>query len=59
MTCETVTGVGGWIDELLVIDKPYIQNGFVRVNDSKPGLGADLNPDVAKGHLAEGELWWS
>jgi L-alanine-DL-glutamate epimerase-like enolase superfamily enzyme len=59
MTCETITGVGGWMDELLVIDRPYIQNGFVRVNDSKPGLGADVNADVAKGHLAEGERWWS
>jgi len=59
MTCETITGVGGWMDELLVLDGPYIQNGSVRVNDLRPGLGADLNPDVARAHLAEGERWWS
>jgi L-alanine-DL-glutamate epimerase-like enolase superfamily enzyme len=57
MACETVTGQGGWMDEVLQIDGPYIQDGFVRVTD-KPGLGADLNPDVVKAHLAEGERWW-
>ena len=57
MTCETVTGAGGWMDQLLLLDGPYIQEGFVRVTD-KPGLGAELNPDVAKAHLATGETWW-
>ena len=57
MTCETITGVGGWMDELLALDAPYIRDGFVTVSD-KPGLGADLNPDVAKAHLAAGEVWW-
>jgi L-alanine-DL-glutamate epimerase-like enolase superfamily enzyme len=57
MICETVTGTGGWMDQLLLLDGPYIQDGFVRVSD-KPGLGAALNPDVAKAHLAAGETWW-
>ena len=57
MACETVTGQGGWMDEVLALDGPYIRDGFVRVND-KPGLGVDLNPDVLKAHLAEGERWW-
>ena len=57
MTCETVTGQGGWMDQLLVLDGPYIQDGFVQVTD-KPGLGVDLNPDVVKAHLASGETWW-
>ena len=57
MSCETVTGVGGWMDQLLQLDGPYIQNGFVRVTD-KPGLGVELNPDVVKAHLAPGETWW-
>jgi L-alanine-DL-glutamate epimerase-like enolase superfamily enzyme len=57
MTCETVTGQGGWMDQLLALEGPYIEDGFVRVND-KPGLGVDLNPDVAKAHLAAGEQWW-
>jgi L-alanine-DL-glutamate epimerase-like enolase superfamily enzyme len=57
MTCETVTGQGGWMDQLLTLEGPYIEEGFVRIND-KPGLGVDLNPDVAKAHLAAGEQWW-
>src|SRR5579885_34858 len=57
MTCETVTGQGGWMDQLLALEGPYIEDGFVRVNQ-KPGLGVDLNPDVVKAHLAEGEKWW-
>ena len=57
MACETVTGQGGWMDQVLLLDGPYIKDGHVRVND-KPGLGADLNPDTVKAHLAEGERWW-
>ncbi len=58
ITCETVTGQGGWMDQLLALDGPYIEGGFLRVNRDKPGLGVDLNPDVAKAHLAPGENWW-
>src|SRR5690242_3888787 len=57
MTCETVTGRGGWMDRLLALNEPYIEGGFVRVND-KPGLGVDLDPDTVKAHLAAGESWW-
>jgi L-alanine-DL-glutamate epimerase-like enolase superfamily enzyme len=57
MTCETVTGQGGWMDQLLVLDGRYIERGFVHVND-KPGLGVDLNPDTVKAHLGPGESWW-
>ena len=55
--CETITGVGGWMDQVLMHDGPYIQDGFIRITD-KPGFGVELNPDVVKGHLAEGETWW-
>lgn len=58
ISCETVTGQGTWMDQVLLLDGPYIQDGFCRVNDTKPGLGMDLNPDVVKAHLAEGETWW-
>jgi L-alanine-DL-glutamate epimerase-like enolase superfamily enzyme len=58
MACETITGAGGWMDQLLVLDGPYIKDGFICVNDRKPGLGAELNPDTAKAHLADGERWW-
>jgi L-alanine-DL-glutamate epimerase-like enolase superfamily enzyme len=57
MTCETVTGQGGWMDQLLALDGRYIERGFVHVND-KPGLGVDLNPDTLKAHLGPGESWW-
>lgn len=57
MTCETITGQGGWMDKLLQLDGPYIEGGFIRLTD-KPGLGVELNPDVVKGHLADGETWW-
>jgi len=57
MTCETITGEGGWMDQLLALEGPYIEDGFVRVNQ-KPGLGIDLNPDIVKAHLADGETWW-
>jgi L-alanine-DL-glutamate epimerase-like enolase superfamily enzyme len=57
IACETVTGTGNWLDKMLQIEGPYIQNGFIQISD-KPGLGCDLNPDTAKAHLAEGEQWW-
>jgi len=57
IACETVTGKGDWMDELLILDGSYIENGYVRITE-KPGLGVDLNPDVAKAHLADGETWW-
>jgi L-alanine-DL-glutamate epimerase-like enolase superfamily enzyme len=57
MSCETVTGEGGWMDQVLVLDGPYIKDGFVQVSD-KPGLGITLNPDVVKAHLAAGETYW-
>jgi hypothetical protein len=46
MTCETITGTGDWMDTWLLLDGPYIQDGFVRV------FGVELNPDVLKAHLA-------
>jgi L-alanine-DL-glutamate epimerase-like enolase superfamily enzyme len=57
MACETVTGKGDWMDQVLVLDGPYIEDGFIRVTE-KPGLGVELNPDVVKAHLAAGERWW-
>ena len=57
MSCETVTGEGGWMDQVLLLDGPYIKDGFVQVSD-KPGLGITLNPDVVKAHLAPGETYW-
>ncbi|MBY0505528.1 MAG: mandelate racemase/muconate lactonizing enzyme family protein [Bryobacteraceae bacterium] len=57
LVTETVTGKGGWMDQLLVLDQPYIEHGHIRVHD-RPGLGLTLNPDTVKAHLASGEKWW-
>jgi L-alanine-DL-glutamate epimerase-like enolase superfamily enzyme len=53
---ETITGEGGWMDQVLLLDGPYIEDGFVQVAD-KPGLGIELNPEVVRAHLAAGETW--
>jgi L-alanine-DL-glutamate epimerase-like enolase superfamily enzyme len=58
ITCETVTGQGGWMDQLLVLDGPYIKGGFIELPD-KPGLGIELNEDTVRAHLADGEQWWA
>ncbi len=57
IACETITGQGGWMDQVLLLDGPYIKDGFVQVAD-KPGIGIELNPDVVQAHLAAGEKWW-
>lgn len=57
LSLETVTGEGGWMDQVLMLDGPYIKNGFIQVSD-KPGLGITLNPDVVRAHLAAGETYW-
>jgi L-alanine-DL-glutamate epimerase-like enolase superfamily enzyme len=54
---ETITGEGGWMDQVLVLDGPYIKDGYIQVTE-KPGLGIELNPDVVRAHLASGETWW-
>ena len=57
IACETITGQGGWMDELVLHDGPIFQGGTIAVS-TKPGLGIELNPDVARAHLATGEQWW-
>ena len=60
MSCETSTGDAGAMEALgnvLLLDGPYIKDGFVEVS-SKPGLGITLNPDMVKKHLVPGETYW-
>jgi L-alanine-DL-glutamate epimerase-like enolase superfamily enzyme len=57
ISLETITGEGGWMDQVLRLDGPYIKDGFIQTTD-KPGLGIELNPDVVRAHLAPGETWW-
>ena len=54
---ETITGEGGWMDQVLLLDGPYIKDGFIQASD-RPGLGIELNPDVVRAHLVPGETWW-
>ena len=57
LALETITGGGDWMDKVLILDGPYIKDGYIQVTD-KPGLGIQLNPDVVRAHLAAGETWW-
>jgi len=52
--------LANWVDwwpTLVTRPAPYWKDGYFIIDD-KPGLGFDLNPDVAKAHLAPGEVWW-
>ena len=57
IACETVTGRGDWMDQVLVLDQPYIKNSFIQM-PRKPGLGITLNEDVVRAHLGKDEKWW-
>jgi L-alanine-DL-glutamate epimerase-like enolase superfamily enzyme len=46
-----------WWQDLVIRDGPMFQDGYFTIQD-KPGYGIELNPDVAKAHLAPGETWW-
>jgi len=46
-----------WWPDLVVHDGPIWENGYLTIQD-KPGYGIELNPDVARAHLAPGETWW-
>ena len=46
-----------WWQDLVVHDGPIIKDGYLTIQD-KPGYGVEINPDVAKAHLAPGETWW-
>jgi L-alanine-DL-glutamate epimerase-like enolase superfamily enzyme len=46
-----------WWPDLVTRPGPFWKDGYFEIED-KPGLGFDINPDVAKAHLAPGEVWW-
>jgi L-alanine-DL-glutamate epimerase-like enolase superfamily enzyme len=54
---ETVTGGGGFMDEVVKVDTPYIEKGYIKAND-RPGTGVELNKEVVVAHLAQGAQWW-
>ncbi len=46
-----------WYDELVDgVDKPIVQNGYVKVPDG-PGLGIELNEKAVKKHLKDGKYF--
>jgi L-alanine-DL-glutamate epimerase-like enolase superfamily enzyme len=47
-----------WWDDLIVGEKPIIRDGFIAVPDT-PGLGVQLNEEVVRAHLAEGEEFFA
>ncbi|WP_421828945.1 mandelate racemase/muconate lactonizing enzyme family protein [Larkinella sp.] len=49
--------VDGWEDIVTGI-KPIVEKGFVKVPD-KPGLGVELNEEVAKKFLRKGATWFA
>jgi gluconate/galactonate dehydratase len=52
--------LANWVDwwpDLVIREGPYWEDGYFTIQD-KPGLGLEINPDVAKAHLAPGEAWW-
>jgi len=46
-----------WWQDLVIHEGPIFDGGYLTIQD-KPGYGVEINPDVAKAHLAPGESWW-
>jgi L-alanine-DL-glutamate epimerase-like enolase superfamily enzyme len=58
LVLETVVGKRDWMDDVIVHEHPIVEEGHIRVPD-KPGIGVELNKEVVKAHLMEGETYWS
>jgi L-alanine-DL-glutamate epimerase-like enolase superfamily enzyme len=43
--------------DVITYDRELIQDGYIQLSD-KPGLGVEINKDVAVKHLMDGETWW-
>jgi L-alanine-DL-glutamate epimerase-like enolase superfamily enzyme len=41
----------------VIHDGPIFEIGYYTIRD-RPGYGIEINPEVAKAHLAPGETWW-
>ena len=46
-----------WFDDLIARPEPTIQDGHLGFS-GEPGLGIELDDDVARTHLLEGETWF-
>jgi len=47
-----------WEDLVKNVEKPILNKGYVKVPET-PGLGVDLNEEVIKEHLREGEKYFA
>jgi L-alanine-DL-glutamate epimerase-like enolase superfamily enzyme len=57
VACETDTGEGGWFDNIVQHDGPYIEKGYLKITD-RPGTGVELNREIVEAHLVPGSTWW-
>jgi L-alanine-DL-glutamate epimerase-like enolase superfamily enzyme len=57
LAAETVVGRRNWMDDVIMHEGPLVADGYIAV-PRKPGLGVELNPEVVKANLAEGEKYW-
>jgi L-alanine-DL-glutamate epimerase-like enolase superfamily enzyme len=57
LAAETLIGRGNWMDDVILHDGPIVKDGHIAV-PTKPGLGIELNKEVAKANLARGEKYW-
>jgi len=48
----------GWFEEIIDAPEPVIREGYLHFT-GKPGLGIDLDEDVARRHLMPGQEWFS
>jgi len=46
-----------WWEEMCTGDKPFIRDGWMQVSES-PGSGLELDDEVAKGPLWEGDVYF-
>jgi L-alanine-DL-glutamate epimerase-like enolase superfamily enzyme len=47
-----------WWNDLILAQKPMIEGGYIAFPD-EPGLGVELNEEVARAHLAEGASFFA
>jgi L-alanine-DL-glutamate epimerase-like enolase superfamily enzyme len=57
LAAETIVGLGSWMDDIIAHEGPIVKEGRIAV-PAKPGLGVELNKDVVKANLAQGEKYW-
>ena len=48
----------GWFEEIIDWPEPVIHDGYLHFT-GQPGLGIDLDEDVARRHLMPGETWFA